>query len=100
MKIERHANYRRYKETDSPASTSLFQDLLQVRRQEPHIFDALPQVSQRPDEAQKQDAWRQEVNSSTSYLNAPALLIYSSRRVHPRVSWFFIDSCERENPWH
>jgi len=63
MKVERYANHRRNKETDSPAPPSLLQDLLSVRRQESDIFAALQEVPQRPDEAQEQDAWRQEVGA-------------------------------------
>jgi hypothetical protein len=64
MKGEQHADCRRSKEANSTAPAPLLQDMLQVRWQESDFCQQMPEMPQRPDEAQEQDAGRKEVGSS------------------------------------
>jgi len=44
-----NANYGRGKETDCAAAQAVLQDMLQVRRQEPHLGDKVQKVPRQPD---------------------------------------------------
>jgi hypothetical protein len=88
MKIERYADSRRSQETDRTAPQALLQDMLQVWWQEPDICDEVPEMPQRPDEAEEQDAGRQEVKGSPPFniLNAYPVCCWQGDRVYGMVS--------------
>jgi hypothetical protein len=57
-----NANYRCSEKADCAAAQAVLQDMLQVRRQEPHLGLEMQEVPWQPDEAEEQDAWSQKVN--------------------------------------